>query len=289
MPTERVNTPGDMAAACWFQPSAALEFFGSRKTSAASAERRAWWAGTPTIVTDWATAELAKASANAFLATKISFINAVAEVCEASGADVTTLADILGRDTRIGPRGMRPGLGFGGGCLPRDIRGFMARAGELGADQALTILREVDSINKRRRERMVDLARQQLDGNLAGTRITIWGAAFKPDTDDIRDSPALDVAHKLHELGAAVTVTDPQAVDNARKQHPELDYIDDPIAAVQDADLLLHLTEWPQFSHVDPHRLASHAASPKIIDGRGTLDTETWRAAGWTVRSLGRP
>ncbi|MFJ2218376.1 UDP-glucose dehydrogenase family protein [Streptomyces sp. NPDC101062] len=245
--------------------------------------------GTPTIVTDWATAELAKASANAFLATKISFINAIAEVCEASGADVTTLADILGHDARIGRRGMRPGLGFGGGCLPKDIRGFMARAGELSADQALTILREVDSINNRRRERMVDLAREQLGGNLAGKRITIWGAAFKPNTDDIRDSPALAVAQKLHELGAAVTVTDPQSLDNARKVHPELDYIDDPIAAVQDADLLLHLTEWPQYSHVDPHRLAARAASPQVIDGRGTLNAVTWREAGWTFRALGRP
>ncbi|MGW3929791.1 UDP-glucose dehydrogenase family protein [Streptomyces microflavus] len=245
--------------------------------------------GTPTIVTDWATAELAKASANAFLATKISFINAIAEVCEASGADVTTLADILGHDVRIGRRGMRPGLGFGGGCLPKDIRGFMARAGELGVDQALTILREVDAINNRRRERMVDLARQQLDGNLAGKRITIWGAAFKPDTDDIRDSPALAVAQKFHELGATVTVTDPQALDNARKSHPELDYLDDPIAAVQDADLLLHLTEWPQYSHIDPHRLAARAASAKVIDGRGTLNVDTWREAGWTVRALGRP
>ncbi|QDQ09477.1 UDP-glucose dehydrogenase family protein [Streptomyces spectabilis] len=245
--------------------------------------------GTPTIVTDWATAELAKASANAFLATKISFINAVAEVCEASGADVTQLADILGHDTRIGRRGMRPGLGFGGGCLPKDIRGFVARAGELGADQALTILREVDAINSRRRERMVDLAREQLDGDLMGKRITIWGAAFKPNTDDIRDSPALAVAQKLHELGAAVTVTDPQALGNARKTHPELDYADNPIAAVQDADLLLHLTEWPQYSHVDPLRLASRAASPKVIDGRGTLSAETWCEAGWTVRSLGRP
>ncbi|MFF1378034.1 UDP-glucose dehydrogenase family protein [Streptomyces sp. NPDC058308] len=246
-------------------------------------------AGTPTIVTDWATAELAKASANAFLATKISFINAVAEVCEASGADVTTLADILGHDTRIGRRGMRPGLGFGGGCLPKDLRGFMARAGELGAGQAAAVLREVDAINNRRRERMVDLAREQLDGDPAGKQITIWGAAFKPDTDDIRDSPALAVAQKLHELGATVTVTDPRALDNARKTHPELDYIDDPIVAVQDSDLLLHLTEWPQYSHVDPHRIASRAASPKVIDGRGTLNTETWREAGWTVRSLGRP
>ncbi|MGW1687629.1 UDP-glucose dehydrogenase family protein [Streptomyces albidoflavus] len=246
-------------------------------------------AGTPTIVTDWATAELAKASANAFLATKISFINAIAEVCEASGADVTTLADILGHDARIGRQGMRPGLGFGGGCLPKDIRGFMARAGELGADQALTILREVDAINSRRRERMVDLAREQCDGNLAGKRITVWGAAFKPNTDDIRDSPALAVAQKLHELGATVTVTDPQALDNARKVHPELDYLDDPIAAVQDADLLLHLTEWPQYSHVDPHCLATLATTPKVIDGRGTLTADRWREAGWTFRALGRP
>ncbi|WP_338684757.1 UDP-glucose/GDP-mannose dehydrogenase family protein [Streptomyces acidiscabies] len=246
-------------------------------------------AGTPTIVTDWATAELAKASANAFLATKISFINAMAEVCEASGADVGQLADILGHDVRIGRRGMRPGLGFGGGCLPKDIRGFMARAGELGVDQALTILREVDAINNRRRERMVDLAREQLDGNLMSKRITVWGAAFKPETDDIRDSPALAVAQRLQELGATVTVTDPKALDNARKTHPELDYVDDPIAAVQDADLLLHLTEWSQFSHVDPHRLAARTATPKVIDGRGTLDPVTWREAGWTFRALGRP
>ncbi|MFI6528103.1 UDP-glucose dehydrogenase family protein [Streptomyces uncialis] len=245
--------------------------------------------GTPTIVTDWATAELAKASANAFIATKISFINAIAEVCEASGADVITLADILGHDARIGRRSMRPGLGFGGGCLPKDIRGFMARADELGVDQALAILREVDAINNRRRERMVDLARQQLDGTLMGKRITVWGAAFKPNTDDIRDSPALAVAQKLHDLGAMVTVTDPQAIDNARKTHPELDYVDDPVAAVQDADLLLHLTEWPQFSYVDPHKLAARAASPKVIDGRGVLNPTTWRAAGWTFRALGRP
>ncbi|MET7497163.1 nucleotide sugar dehydrogenase [Streptomyces sp900116325] len=246
--------------------------------------------GTPTIVTDWATAELAKASANAaFLATKISFINAIAEVCEASGADVTTLADILGHDARIGRRVMRPGLGFGGGCLPKNIRGFMARAGELCADQALTILREVDAINNRRRERMVDLARQKLDGNLMGKRVTVWGAAFKPNTDDIRDSPVLAVAQKLHELGATVTITDPQALDNARKTHPELDYADDPIAAVHDADLLLHLTEWAQSSHVDPHRLAARATKAQVIDGPGTLNASTWRDAGWTFRAFGRP
>ncbi|MFD7854244.1 UDP-glucose dehydrogenase family protein [Streptomyces microflavus] len=245
-------------------------------------------AGTPTIVTDWATAELAKASANCFLATKISFINAVAEVCESAGADVHQLAEILGHDVRIGRSGMRPGLGFGGGCLPKDLRGFMARAGELGVDQAVAFLREVDAINRRRCERMVALAREQLGGDLAGRRITVWGAAFKPNTDDIRDSPALAVAQKLHEFGATVTVTDPKALDNARKVHPVLAYVDDPIAAAQGADLLLHLTEWPEFSHVDPEQLARRVADAKVVDGRGTLDVDAWRAAGWTVRVLGR-
>jgi nucleotide sugar dehydrogenase len=246
-------------------------------------------AGTPTIVTDWATAELVKSAANAFLATKISFINAMAEVCEIAGADVFQLADALGHDVRIGRRGMRPGLGFGGGCLPKDIRGFMARAGELGADQALTFLREVDAINNRRRGRVIGLACEQLDGHVMGKRITVWGAAFKPNTDDIRDSPALAVAQKLHDLGATVTVTDPKALDNARKAHPELDYIEDPIVAVEDTDLLLHLTEWPQFSHIDPQRLAVRAANAKVIDGRGTLNPARWREAGWTYRALGRP
>ncbi|MFJ2008092.1 UDP-glucose dehydrogenase family protein [Streptomyces chartreusis] len=246
-------------------------------------------AGTPTIVTDWATAELAKSAANAFLATKISFINAIAEVCEASGADVGQLADILGHDVRIGRRGMRPGLGFGGGCLPKDLRGLLARAGELGAGQALALLGEVDTINNRRRQRMIDLAREQLDGNLSGKRITVWGAAFKPGTDDIRDSPALAVAQHLHELGATITVTDPKALDNARKQHPELDYADDPVAAVQDTDLLLHLTEWPQYSRIDPAQLAARTANTAVIDGRGTLNAATWRDAGWTFRAIGRP
>lgn len=209
----------------------------------------------------------------------------MAEVCETAGADVHQLADALSHDARIG----RPGLGFGGGCLPKDIRGFMARAGELGADQALTFLREVDVINTRRRQRMVSLAREQCDGTLTGKRITIWGAAFKPDTDDIRDSPALDVAQQLHQLGAHVTVTDPQAFDNARKAHPELDYDDDPLTAADGADLLLHLTEWSQFRHTDPKRLAARVAQPKVIDGRGTLDPARWQSAGWTVRALGKP
>ncbi|PRH80291.1 UDP-glucose 6-dehydrogenase [Streptomyces solincola] len=245
--------------------------------------------GTPTIVTDWATAELAKGAANSFLATKISFINAMAELCEKSDADVHQLAEILGHDARIGRRGMRPGLGFGGGCLPKDLRGFIAQAAKLGAEATTGILREADAVNTRRREAVVSLAHEQLDSDLAGKRITVWGAAFKPNTDDIRDSPALAVAQKLHDLGATVTVTDPKALDNARKLHPELDYIEDPIAAVQDADLLLHLTEWAEFGHIDPRRLARRPAQTVVIDGRGTLNPDTWRRAGWTYRALGRP
>ncbi|ARF57644.1 UDP-glucose dehydrogenase family protein [Streptomyces gilvosporeus] len=245
-------------------------------------------AGTPTIVTDWATAELAKGAANSFLATKISFINAMSEVCEKSGANVTELADVLGHDIRIGRRGMRPGLGFGGGCLPKDLRGFITRAGELGADEAVGILREADAVNTRRRQRVIDLAREMLGSDLRGKRITVWGAAFKPETDDIRDSPALAVAQQLHDLGATVTVTDPKALDNARKVHPELDYADDPVAAVEDADLLIHLTEWPQFAHIDPKQLATLAHNPKVIDGRGTLNPDPWREAGWMTRALGR-
>ncbi|MFF4041107.1 UDP-glucose dehydrogenase family protein [Streptomyces sp. NPDC001816] len=245
-------------------------------------------AGVPTIVTDWATAELAKGAANSFLATKISFINAMAEVCEKTGANVAELADILGHDIRIGRRGMRPGLGFGGGCLPKDLRGFITRAVELDADQAVGILREADTVNTRRRRRVIDLAREELGPDLRGKRITVWGAAFKPETDDIRDSPALAVAQALHDHGASVTVTDPKALDNARKLHPELDYADDPIAATEDCDLLLHLTEWPQFAHIDPKRLASRTTSPKVIDARGTLNTDQWRRAGWIIQALGR-
>lgn len=244
---------------------------------------------TPTIVTDLATAELVKSAANAFLATKISFINAMAEVCEAASADVHQLAEAISHDVRIGAHGMRPGLGFGGGCLPKDIRGFMARAGELGADQALTFLREVDAVNTRRRERMVDLAREQCSGLIQGKRITIWGAAFKPDTDDIRDSPALAVAQRLHKLGGEVIVYDPMALDNARKAYPELGYSDDLFDSIEQAELLLHLTEWSQFAQIDPARLVPHVAEAKLIDGRGTLDSERWRNAGWTYRALGRP
>ncbi|WP_197091959.1 UDP-glucose dehydrogenase family protein [Streptacidiphilus albus] len=246
-------------------------------------------AGVPLVVTDFPTAELVKTAANAFLATKISFINAMAEVCEASGADVSLLSTSLSYDSRIGGRFLNAGLGFGGGCLPKDIRAFMARAGELGVDQALTFLREVDSINMRRRDRVVELTREHCDGSLLGRRVAVWGAAFKPDSDDIRDSPALNVAARLQLLGAEVTVYDPKAMDNARKMYPTLAYADSPVGAAHRADVILHLTEWQEFRAIDPVALLPTVARPRIIDGRNILDRERWREAGWTYRALGRP
>lgn len=245
--------------------------------------------GTPRLVTDFPTAELVKVAANAFLATKISFINAMAEVCEAAGGDVSKLADAIGHDDRIGRKFLNAGVGFGGGCLPKDIRAFVARAGELGADQALTFLREVDEINLRQRARMVDLAREQCGGTLSGKRVAVLGAAFKPNSDDIRDSPALDVAEGARKAGAVVTVHDPKAIEAARRIHPGLDYADTVEAACVDADVVLHLTEWKQFREIDPAKLAAVVASPTIIDGRNALDPQLWRAAGWTYRALGRP
>jgi UDPglucose 6-dehydrogenase len=246
-------------------------------------------ADTPKIETDLATAQLVKVAANSFLATKISFINAMAELCEATGADVTTLADAIGHDTRIGRKFLNAGVGFGGGCLPKDIRAFMARAGELGVDQALSFLREVDSINMRRRVRMVDLAREVCGGSIVGRRIGVLGAAFKPDSDDIRDSPALSVAAQMQLQGAQVTVTDPRAIDNASKKWPELAYADTAAEAVRDAEAVLLLTEWPEYVDLDPEALRELVAVPRIIDGRNCLDPAAWRAAGWTYRALGRP
>ncbi|MFJ5698454.1 UDP-glucose dehydrogenase family protein [Arthrobacter sp. NPDC093139] len=246
-------------------------------------------AGTPRLVMDHSTAELVKTAANSFLATKISFINAMAEVCEATGADVTRLADAIGLDDRIGRKFLQAGIGFGGGCLPKDIRAFMARAGELGADQALTFLREVDAINMRRRTRVVELTRELCGGSLLGTRITVLGAAFKPASDDVRDSPALSIAAQLQLQGADVTVTDPKAIANAARRFPELHYEQDVDLAVSNSDVLLLLTEWEQYRALDPYLLTSKVASPRILDGRNVLDAGKWRAAGWTYRGLGRP
>lgn len=245
--------------------------------------------GTPRLVTDLPTAELVKTAANSFLATKISFINAMAELCEASGADVTLLADAIGMDDRIGRKFLNAGIGFGGGCLPKDIRAFMARAGELGADQALTFLREVDAINMRRRARVVELTRDLCEGSLLGKRITVLGAAFKPESDDVRDSPALSIAAQLQLQGAVVTVTDPKALANAARRFPELHYESDTLAAIERADVLLLLTEWQDYRDLDPYQLLTSMASPRILDGRNVLDPEKWRSAGWIYRGLGRP
>jgi UDPglucose 6-dehydrogenase len=244
--------------------------------------------GTPQVVTDYATAEMVKTAANSFLATKISFINAMAELCEATGADVKQLADAIGYDDRIGRKFLNAGLGFGGGCLPKDIRAFMARAGELGADQALTFLREVDNINMRRRIRMVELAREVCDGSLLGKRVAVLGAAFKPESDDIRDSPALNVAAQLQLQGAVVRVTDPAAVENCRRDWPQLDYADTPEEAAERADAVLVLTEWQQYRTLDPVAFGRVVARKAVLDGRNALDRDAWEAAGWSYRALGR-
>lgn len=243
---------------------------------------------TPFIVTDLQTAELVKVSANAFLATKISFINAVSEICEIAGADVVKLADAIGYDERIGRKFLGAGLGFGGGCLPKDIRAFMARAGELGADQALTFLREVDAINMRRRDRTVDMAKEAFQGSLLGHRVTVLGCAFKPNSDDVRDSPALSVAGSLSLAGAAVTVYDPEGMENARKVFPTLNYAADCEEALRESELVILATEWQEFRQLDPAEVAELVTNKHIIDGRNVLDVEAWKQAGWTIEALGR-
>lgn len=246
--------------------------------------------GTPFLVMDLPTAELVKVSANAFLATKISFINAVSELCEIVGADVTALADAIGMDDRIGRKFLGAGLGFGGGCLPKDIRAFMARAGELGADQALTFLREVDAINMRRREKTVELARETLGGSLIGRNVTVLGAAFKPNSDDVRDSPALSVAGSLSLSGANVTVYDPQGMENAAKIFPTLTYAPNVEEALEGAEIVIVATEWKQFQELDPvvaHKLVA-GDNPTVLDGRNCLPRKEWEAAGWNFLALGR-
>ena len=245
--------------------------------------------GAPRLVMDYATAELVKVAANSFLATKISFINAMAELCEVAGGDVTRLADAIGLDERIGRRFLNAGLGFGGGCLPKDIRAFIARAEELHAEPAVSFLREIDAINQRRRERMVDLTIEVLgDQPVAGARIAVLGAAFKPDSDDVRDSPALDVAERLAARGADVVVTDPEAIDNARLRSPHLRFALTVEEAVQGCDAVLLLTEWQQFRDLNPDKLAVHVRHRRVVDGRNALDPAQWRDADWTYRALGR-
>ncbi|MFJ3958950.1 UDP-glucose dehydrogenase family protein [Arthrobacter sp. NPDC090010] len=246
--------------------------------------------GTPFIVTDYATAELVKVAANAFLATKISFINAMAEISETVGADVTQLADAIGHDPRIGRRFLGAGIGFGGGCLPKDIRAFAARAEELGRRESVNFLREVDAINLRRRERAVQLVVEGLGGAVYGKRIAVLGAAFKPHSDDVRDSPALDVAVRLHGLGAEVVVTDPEALHNARALHPQLTYFEDRDEALRGSDAVVVVTEWDQYRReMSPAEVSDLASGRVIVDGRNCLDPSAWRSAGWTYLGMGRP
>ncbi len=242
----------------------------------------------PFLITGLETAELVKTAANAFLATKVSFINAMAELCDVTGGDVSELADAIGLDTRIGRKFLNAGIGFGGGCLPKDIRAFMARAGELGASQALTFLREVDSINMRRRSQMMELTREVIGGSLIGARVAILGAAFKPDSDDVRDSPALNIAGQIQLQGASVTVYDPKAMDNSRSLFPTLGYATEALEACSGADVTLVLTEWKQFRELEPSDLNAVVRQRNIIDGRNCLDREKWRAAGWAYRGVGR-
>ena len=244
--------------------------------------------GTPWIRADLPTAELVKVAANSFLATKISFINAMAEVCEAAGGDVTVLAKAIGYDPRIGNRFLQAGIGFGGGCLPKDIRAFMARAEELGAKQALEFLREIDAINLRARQRVIDVVRGELSEDLTQYKIAVLGATFKPDSDDVRDSPALDIAAQLHAAGADIVVHDPQGIEPARKRFPTLKFAEAVNDAVKDADLILHLTEWKEYRQIDPTALGSLVKGKIIIDGRNMLDRTMWRNAGWKFHALGR-
>ena len=244
--------------------------------------------GTPWIRADLPTAELVKVAANSFLATKISFINAMAEVCEAAGGDVTVLANAIGYDPRIGHKFLQAGIGFGGGCLPKDIRAFMARAQELGANQALEFLREIDAINLRARQRVIDVVRNLLGQDLNGIPISILGAAFKPESDDVRDSPALDIAAQLHAAGANVKIHDPKAMANAKARFPELEFASSAASCVADSECVLHLTEWREYRELDPRELRKLVTKPLIIDGRNCLDTKSWQAAGWNFHALGR-
>jgi UDPglucose 6-dehydrogenase len=244
--------------------------------------------GTPWIRADLPTAELVKVAANSFLATKISFINAMAEVCEAAGGDVTVLAKAIGYDPRIGSRFLQAGIGFGGGCLPKDIRAFMARAQELGANQALEFLREIDAINLRARQRVIDVVRADLSEDLTQYKIAVLGATFKPDSDDVRDSPALDIAAQLQAAGATVVVHDPKGIEPARKRFPNLDYQEKVTDAVKGADAILHLTEWKEYRELDPSVIGQLVKSKFLIDGRNMLDRDKWRSAGWRFHALGR-
>jgi UDPglucose 6-dehydrogenase len=245
-------------------------------------------AGVPVVRTDLETAELAKVSANVMLAARISLVNLLAEVCEAADADVADLTTILGLDDRIGSRFLRPGVGYGGGCLPKDTRAFVARAEELGVGGPAALLREVDAINMRQRARTIDLTVRKLGGSVTGRRVGVLGAAFKAGSDDVRDSPALDVAATLQARGADVVVYDPAAAANVRRVQPRLRTAGSVEDACRDADVVLVLTDWEEFRGIDPVALSAVVRTPRVVDGRLALDPDKWRAAGWDLHALGR-
>ncbi|KAA9395702.1 UDP-glucose/GDP-mannose dehydrogenase family protein [Kocuria coralli] len=245
-------------------------------------------AGTPLVVTDYETAELVKVAANSFLATKISFINSLSEMTEAVGGDIRTLADAIGMDERIGRKFLDAGVGFGGGCLPKDLRALRARASELGLDQSVRFLVEIDDVNVRRRDHTVGVVTEMLGGSVMGRQVAVLGAAFKPESDDVRDSPALDIAARLHSIGADVHVYDPQANANAARRYPRVDYVDSLPQAIARAEVVVLLTEWEEFRTMTPQQLAPLVKHKQILDGRNVLDPAEWERAGWAYRALGR-
>jgi UDPglucose 6-dehydrogenase len=249
-------------------------------------------AGTPLVVTDFATAELVKGAANAFLATKISFINSMADLCRVVGGDPCALTEALGMDPRIGKSFLNAGIGYGGGCLPKDVRGLAAFADQSGVHKTSELLMAVDGFNTARRADVVRLvheatARGPVPTQLfARKRIAVWGAAFKPGIDDVRDSPSLDIACRLYDLGAHVTVYDPVAMGNALEVSPQLAYADSALEAARDTDVVLVATAWPEFADISPFATKAVSASMTIVDACQGINNNTWREAGWKVLSL---
>jgi UDPglucose 6-dehydrogenase len=242
-------------------------------------------AGIPLLVTDLPTSELAKGAANAFLATKISFINAMADICAATGADVSALAHSLGLDPRIGHAFLRAGIGYGGACLPKDVRGLGSFAQGIGAQNAALLLGAVDAVNQTRIGQAVSLVTETV-GEVAGSRVAVWGASFKAGTDDVRDSAGLLIAEQLRALGATVTVYDPMSSGNAMVAYPELGYADSAVTAAASADVLVVTAAWAEFAQVDAAEVARVVACKAVVDVCQGIDIASWRGAGWQVCSL---
>jgi UDPglucose 6-dehydrogenase len=241
----------------------------------------------PILVTDINSAELIKHAANSFLALKISYINAVGAICEASGADVEKVANGIGTDKRIGRNFLNAGIGYGGSCFPKDLAAFIAISDQLGVP--FTLLKEVQAINRRMRERFVAKVREAL-WLFKDKRIAVWGLTFKPDTDDVRSSVPVEVVNDLLKEGAVVTVYDPKGMEKAQEFNmvPGAIFAESALEAARDAEALLIVTEWKEFLHVDLEQLKGVMHTPLIFDGRNLLDPVTVRAFGFTYSSIGR-